>query len=141
MNEEETLSRTELMIEQEKLKLERERMLLERERLEALRERAHAEKDFSIDSNGKQVVTVSSLVLIAIICLLTGGILGAFSASFQINHNRNQRVREVMASLSSPTTHNTMTNQYVGGSTNMPEWLRTMKPQGAHAGISLVVIQ
>ena len=39
----ETLSRTELQIEQEKLKLERERILLERERLESVRERVQAQ--------------------------------------------------------------------------------------------------
>ncbi len=141
MSEEETLSRTEMMIEQEKLKLERERMLLERERLEAVRERANVEKEFRIDNSGKQVVTFSSTVFISIICLLMGGILGAFSTSFHMNRNRTERVREVMASLSSVTPDMTMTNQYAGGSTNMPAWLRTMKPRESHSGISLVVIQ
>ena len=141
MSEEETLSRTEMMIEQEKLKLERERMLLERERLEAVRERANVEKEFRIDNSGKQVVTFSSTVFISIICLLMGGILGAFSTSFHINRSRAERVREVMASLSSVAPGMTMTNQYAGGSTNMPAWLRAMKPRESHSGISLVVIQ
>jgi hypothetical protein len=139
--EEETLSRTELLIEQEKLKLERERLMLERERLETARERSSAERDFRADSSGKQVVSVSSLVFIAIICLLVGGIMGAFSTSFQVNRSRSRRVREVMESLSSVTPEMTMTNQYAGASTNMPAWLQTMKPRGAHSGISLVVIQ
>jgi len=141
MSEEETLTRTEMMIEQEKLKLERERMLLERERLEAVRERANIDKNFQIDGNGKQLVSVTSMIFISIICLLMGGILGAFSTSFQMNRSRTERVREVMASLSSVNPDMTMTNQYAGGATNMPAWLRTMKPQSAHAGISLVVIQ
>jgi hypothetical protein len=141
MTEDDTLSRTELMIEQEKLKLERERMMLERERLEAVRERAHAEKNFSIDSSGKQVVTVSSLVFIAIICLLLGGIMGAFSTSLQINRSRNRRVREVMESLSSVSPGLTATNQVAGVSTNMPAWLQAIKPQSAHSGISLIVIE
>ena len=141
MSEEETLSRTEMMIEQEKLKLERERMLLERERLESVRERANAEKDFKVDGNGKQVVTISSMVFISIICLLMGGILGAFSTSFHMNRSRTERVREVMESLSSVSPDMTMTNQFAGGSTNMPAWLRTMKPKESHSGISLVVIQ
>ncbi len=139
--EEETLSRTELLIEQEKLKLERERLMLERERLESARERERAQKDFRIDSNGKQVVAVSSLVFISIICLLVGGIMGAFSTSFQVNRSRTRRVREVMESLSAVAPEMSMTNQYAGVSTNMPAWLQTMKPRGAHAGISLVVIQ
>lgn len=141
MSEEETLSRTELMIEQEKLKLERERMMLERERLEALRERANVEKSFRIDNSGKQVVTITSLVFISIICLLAGGIMGAFTASFQMNRSRSQRVREVMASLSSVNPAVAVTNQLASSSTNMPAWLQTMKPKGAHSGISLVVIQ
>ncbi|MFO7937189.1 MAG: hypothetical protein R6V06_06245 [Kiritimatiellia bacterium] len=141
MSEEETLSRTEMMLEQEKLKLERERMLLERERLEAARERTETEKSFRIDGNGKQVIAISSMVFISIICLLTGGILGAFSTSFQMNRSRTKRVREVMESLSSVSSDITTTNTYAGGSTNMPPWLKSMKPKGAHAGISLVVIQ
>lgn len=142
MSEEETLSRTEMMIEQEKLKLERERMLLERERLEAVRERANMEKNFRVDGSGKQVVTVSSLIFISIICLLTGGIMGAFTSSFHMKRDRAERVREVMASLSSVSPDITMTNQFAGGSsTNMPAWLQAMKPKQAHSGISLVVIQ
>lgn len=141
MSEEETLSRTEMMIEQEKLKLERERMMLERERLEAVRERADAEKNFRVDGNGKRAVAISSLVFTSIICLLMGGILGAFSTSFHINRSRTERVREVMASLSSVAPDMTMTNQFAGGSTNMPAWLRAMKPKESHSGISLVVIQ
>ncbi|MDD2597778.1 MAG: hypothetical protein PHO37_00940 [Kiritimatiellae bacterium] len=140
MLDEETLSRTEMMIEQEKLKLERERMMLERERLEAMRERAKADKDFQLDMSGKQVVTMTSVIFISIICLLTGGILGAFSTSLQINHSRDRRVREVMQSLSGVSADSSLTNQ-LAASTNMPAWLQAMKPKGAHSGISLVVIQ
>lgn len=140
MREEETLSRTEMMIEQEKLKLERERMMLERERLEAVRERANAEKNLRIDISGKQVVTMTSVVFISIICLLTGGIMGAFSTSLQINHSRDKRVREVMQSLSGVSSAESMTNQFAS-STNMPPWLKAMKPKESHSGISLVVIQ
>jgi len=140
MMEEERLSRTEMMIEQEKLKLERERMLLERERLEAVRERANAEQSFRLDATGKQVVTMTSVIFISIICLLTGGILGAFSTSLQMNHNRAKRVREVMQSLSGGPSDSSMTNQYAS-STNMPAWLQAMKPKDSHSGISLVVIQ
>jgi len=140
MREEETLSRTEMMIEQEKLKLERERMMLERERLEAVRERANAEKNLRIDVSGKQVVTMTSVIFISIICLLTGGIMGAFSTSLQINHSRDKRVREVMQSLSGVSSNGSMTNQFAN-TTNMPPWLKAMKPKESHSGISLVVIQ
>ncbi|MDA3925101.1 MAG: hypothetical protein PF904_10430 [Kiritimatiellae bacterium] len=140
MSGEETLSRTEMMIEQEKLKLERERMLLERERLEAVRDRVNTEKNFRVDGSGKQVVAITSVIFISIICLLTGGILGAFSTSFQINRSRTERVREVMQSLSSVNPDMTMTNQFAN-STNMPAWLKAMKPKESHSGISLVVIQ
>ena len=141
MSDEETLSRTEMMIEQEKLKLERERILLERERLEATRERVKMENSFRLDGSGKQVVPMTTLIFISIICLLAGGILGIFSTSFQINRTRSARVKEVMASLSYMNPSMTMTNQYAGGSTNMPSWMKTMKPQGSHSRISLIVIQ
>ncbi len=140
MMDEERLSRTEMMIEQEKLKLERERMLLERERLEAVRERANAEQSFRLDASGKQVVTMTSVIFISIICLLTGGILGAFSTSLQMNRSRAQRVRDVMQSLSGVSTDGSMTNQFAA-STNMPAWLQAMTPKESHSGISLVVIQ
>ena len=140
MKEEEILSRTEMMIEQEKLKLERERMLLERERLEAVRERANAEKSLRIDVSGKQVVTMTSVIFISIICLLTGGIMGAFSTSLQMNRSRAKRVREVMQSLSGVSSDVSMTNHFAN-TNNVPSWVKAMKPQKSHSGISLVIIQ
>jgi len=143
MSDEETLSRTEMMIEQEKLKLERERMLLERERLEAVRERSNAEKDLRIDDKGKKVVSIESVVMVSIICLLLGGIVGAFSTSLRINYLRNSKnklVSELVQSISGISPENGIDNQLVSV-TNMPPWLKTMKPKESHAGISLIVIQ
>lgn len=140
---EETLSRTELKIEQEKLKLERERILLERDRLEAMRDRAKIEDGLHINQYGKQAVTLSTMTLISIICLLMGGILGAFSSSLQRDRRNSVRLHEVMQSLATASSEGggSVTNGSVLGSSEMPAWLKTMKPKDAHAGISLVVIQ
>ncbi len=139
----EALSRTELQIEQEKLKLERERILLERERLEAVSERVRAQEVIRTDKNGKLSVTLSTLILVSIICTLAGGILGAFSTSTHLDHRNTARLHEVMQTLAaaSPGTINLATNGNAAASDDMPSWLKAMKPKGAHAGISLVVIQ
>lgn len=140
---EETLSRTELQIEQEKLKLERERILLERERLEAVRDRVRAEQSLRTDKNGKLSVALSTLALVSIICLLLGGILGAFSTSMHLDRRNSARLQEVMQTLAtaSPETLGVVTNTAGTVSSEMPAWLKAMKPKGAYAGISLVVIQ
>jgi len=139
----EVLSRTELQIEQEKLKLERERILLERERLEAVRDRVRAEQNLRTDKNGKLSVAVSTLAMVSIICLLVGGILGAFSTSMHLDRRNSARLQEVMQTLAtaSPDTLGVVTNTSGTASSEMPGWLKAMKPKGAYAGISLVVIQ
>lgn len=139
----ETLSRIELQIEQEKLKLERERILLERERLESARERIRAQDGLHTDKNGKLAVSLSTLIMASIICTLTGGILGAFSASTHLNRRSTARLQEVMHTLAaaSPERIGVTTNQAGSASAELPAWLKAMQPKDAHAGISLVVIQ
>lgn len=139
--DEEALSRTELQIEQEKLRLERERILLERERLEAARDRVRAEHGLRLGLDGRPSVTVSTLALVSIICLLVGGILGAVSTSVQRDRRSAARLQEVMETLAASTPEGLATNGLASASGEMPAWLKTMKPQGQHAGISLVVIQ
>jgi hypothetical protein len=140
---EETLSRFELQIEQEKLKLERERILLERERLESVRDRVKVEERLHTDKNGKLSVTVSTLTLVSIICMLVGGILGAFSTSLHVDRRNAARLQEVMQTLAtaSPESIGVTTNESTSAAADMPAWLKAMKPKGAHTGISLVVIQ
>ncbi len=140
--DDETLSRTELQIEHEKLKLERERILLERERLEAVRDRALAESGLRVGQDGKPSVTLSTLTLVSIICMLVGGILGAFSSSAQRDRRSAARLQEVMETLAAASPEGLATNGLsAAGGEKMPSWLKTMKPKGEHAGISLVVIQ
>lgn len=140
---EEALSRTELQIEQEKLKLERERILLERERLEAVRDRVRAEQGLRTDGKGRLAVPLSTLAMLSIICLLVGGILGAFSTSLHVDRRNTARLQEVMQTLAtaSPESIGVMTNANHAASAELPSWLKAMKPKGTHAGISLVVIQ
>ncbi len=140
---EETLSRTELQIEQEKLKLERERILLERERLESMRDRVKVQESIHADKNGKLSVTLSTLTLVSIICLLVGGILGAFSTSARLDRRNTARLQEVMQTLAtaSPESVGISTNESTSANAEMPSWLKAMKPKGSHTGISLVVIQ
>lgn len=134
---EDALSRTELQIEREKLKLERERILLEHERLDAVRERVAAQ------GGGRTSVKLSTLILISIICTLVGGILGALSTSTRLDRRRTERLQEVMQTLAaaSPEPITVTTNATAKADSDMPAWLRDMKPQRTHAGISLVVIQ
>lgn len=140
---EETLSRTELQIEQEKLKLERERILLERERLEAMRNRTRAAEGLRTDKYGKLSVTLSTLILVSIICTLVGGILGAFSTSMHLDRQNSARLQEVVQTLasSSPELVEITTNQTAAGGSEMPPWLKAMKPKVNHSGIALVVIK
>ncbi len=137
-----TLSRTELQIEQEKLKLERERILLERDRLEAMRDRLKIESSLRVDRDGKPSVAISTMALLSIICLLVGGILGAVSMSVQRDRRSTARLQEVMRTLASDAAVSAKgTNAVFESSSEMPAWLKAMKPKDAYAGISLVVIQ
>ncbi|MBQ9431440.1 MAG: hypothetical protein IJU44_07805 [Kiritimatiellae bacterium] len=144
--EDEALSRTELLLEQEKLRLERERLLLEQERLSAARDRLQSQSQISYTASGKLKVTVSTLILVSIISALTGGILGAFSTSMHITRQQRASLQRVMDSLAvseRPETEvlaedgSTVTNL----ASEMPAWLKSMKPRESHSGISLVVIQ
>ncbi|MEI7902587.1 MAG: hypothetical protein WCK89_20245 [bacterium] len=139
----EALSRTELQIEHEKLKLERERILLERERLESMRDRMKVEESIHTDTTGKLSVTLSTVTLVSIICLLVGGILGAVSTSTHLDRRNAARLQEVMQTLAtaSPESIGVMTNESTSVTAAMPSWLKAMKPKGSHTGISLVVIQ
>jgi hypothetical protein len=140
---EETLSRIELQIEQEKLKLERERMLLERERLESVRARIKVEEGLRTDKNGKLAVSVSTLVMASIICVLVGGILGAFSTSTHLSRRSTARLQEVVQSFAaaSPDSAGGGTNASGKAVAELPAWLKAVQPADARAGISLVVIQ
>lgn len=142
--DEEALSRTELQIEQEKLKLERERILLERERLEAMRDRVRMESSLHVDGRGKPSVALSTMVFLSIIFLLVGGILGAFTMSLQRDRRSAARLQEVMQTLATAAPEDVeggLTNRLSSAVSDAPAWLKTMKPKGAHTGISLVVIQ
>lgn len=143
VQENDSLSRTELQIEQEKLRLEKERILLEKERLQAASERMKLQESSRTDSSGRLKVPVSTLVMSCMIATLLGGILGALSTSMHTTFQNNARLRQVMNTLATQDPQNvqTETNQVETASGKMPVWLRTMKPRGAHAGISLVFIQ
>ncbi len=142
--EEETLTRAEIQIEQEKLKLERERMLLERERLEAARERNKIRGALYTDQQGKLRVKLSSVIMISIICSLLGGILGALSTSIHLDRRRNARLHEVMQTLASNQTEvEVATNESVNVAveSKLPTWLQVMSPKKAYTGVSVLVIQ
>jgi hypothetical protein len=147
LTNEEMPSRVEWRIEQEKLKLERERIALERERLEAMRERVKVEQE------GRTAVRLSSVVLSSIICLLVGGILGAFSMSVRQEQVRTQRVRDLAQSLGSgaevveetvvalapPPTQTGESDEAPPPA--KPLQVKTIRPQGSGSGISLIVVQ
>ena len=140
---EETLTRTELQIEQEKLKLERERILLERERLEAARERMTAQGGLYADQNGRLTVKLSTLILVSIIFMLAGGILGALSTSTHLDRRNTARLQEVMQTLASATPERAAetTNETASAEATLPPWLKVMTPKTAFSGVSVLVIQ
>lgn len=140
----ETLSKTEIQLEQEKLKLEHDRILLERERLNAARERLQSEEQIHSTRNGKFTVTLSTLIMASTICALLGGILGAFTATMTNSMHRTARLQEVVNSLTAAApAENAETNDVPApaDNANMPAWLKNMKPRGAHPGIAVVVVQ
>lgn len=138
---EEALSRTEALIEQEKLKLERERILLERERLDAARDRLRLETALRAGRDGQPTVAVTTLALVAIICMLLGGMLGSFSTGIRRDRRSAARLQEVMQTLASAAPETSATNDADIAANELPAWLKTMTPTRAHGGISLVVIQ
>ena len=143
IQENDQLSRAELQIEQEKLRLERERIALEQERLQSARDRIEVQAQAQADSSGRLKVSVSTLVMSSMIAALVGGILGALSTSMHTTFQNKARLRQVMETLATKNvqTIQTESNRVETASGEMPVWLKTMKPRGAHAGISLVFIQ
>ena len=142
------LSGGEIQIEREKLRLEHERILLERDRLDAVRERLESENRHLQGINRKLKVPVSTLAMSSIICLLVGGILGAFSMSVRQDRQNRARLQKVMDTFALGTE--TLSGERPSASTNspsratgnaLPSWLKTVKPKGEHTGVSLVFIQ
>lgn len=143
--EEESLTRAEMQIEQDKLRLERERLLLERERLEAAQARGQTRGTIFPDAHGRLRVKLSTVIMVAIICALTGGILGALSTSSHLDRRRKARLQEVMQSLASSApkaeSASTTTNESATTESKLPPWLQVMTPQKIHSGVSVLVIQ
>lgn len=113
------VSRAELQIEREKIQIERERLTLERERMAAERERWQADAQWQARGEGRGIA-VSTLVYVAIICLLAGGLAGslALSGAYRV---RGGSVAPVVAQAV------TVTNE-VGRAAGVPLRLRTVGP-------------
>ena len=73
------MSRAELHIEREKIQIERERLALERERMAAERERWKIDSDLKSRAEGRGIA-FSTLVFVAVICVLAGVIAGFFTS-------------------------------------------------------------
>jgi hypothetical protein len=76
---------TEFALEREKLQIERARIDLERERLAAERERWQNESEWRVRASGR-MVPVSTLVYVAVICVLASGIGGWFGGNLVAKH-------------------------------------------------------
>ena len=72
--------KTEFALEREKLQIERARIDLERERLAAEREHWQNESEWRARASGR-IVPVSTLVYVAVICVLGAGIGGWFGGN------------------------------------------------------------
>jgi hypothetical protein len=77
-DDETTVSRAELAIERDKVEIERERLALERERLAAERERWRIDSELRSRAEGRGI-RVSTLIYVAVICVLVGGIVGGLA--------------------------------------------------------------
>jgi hypothetical protein len=157
MNElqpEEELSRIELKLEQEKLKIEHERLALERERLESARERMNEVSKVQVNRDGQLSVRLSTVALSSIICLLVGGILGAFSMSIQHDRRGAARLQEVMRSLNAVEEEHVVEAPVESSETNavavvpprpapmVRPLVRTIRARGSSgdSGVSLILI-
>ena len=150
----EELSRVELKLEQEKLKIEHERLALERERLEAARERMNEASKVQVSRDGQLSVRLSTVTLSSIICLLVGGILGAFSMSVQHDRRGAARLQEVMRSLNAVEEEQVAETPAKNSATNVVAavtprtapvtrpMVRTIKAKGGtgDSGVSLILI-
>ena len=160
--DDEALSQMEWKLEQEKMKLERERIALERERLEAMRERVKAEAELRIGQDGRMTVRMSSVALCSIICLLVGGIVGAFSMSVRHDQrmatqerNKVAHMQEIVQSLGAGATLEetlVVIAPQAGEAADegpittvvpapKPLQVKTVRPKGTESGVSLIVIQ
>ncbi|MBR4170227.1 MAG: hypothetical protein IKR48_01090 [Kiritimatiellae bacterium] len=151
----------ELKLESEKLKLERERLAIEKERIQAAQERIQSQmKAIATDGKGKLMVNFPTLILVSIICMLLGGILGAFSTTFSANLREKQQLsaeRERLSDLvrtledSQPQVHVPVqplagtnrtgvaaTRQQTSSSESPP---LPSKPKGRYDNVSLIVIK
>lgn len=132
----------EMQIEAEKLKLEREKLALERERLETAKERLQAQqRAVHSDATGKLFVPLSTLLFVSFICLLGGGILGAFSASMSAEQREKDRLHDVMQTLASSGAPDADSATNAPGAVTSQNWMKMLKPKGAYSGVSLVVIK
>jgi len=120
--QEEALSRVEWKLAQEKLRLEHERLALERERLEVMRERMETE------TSGRTTVRLSSVALSSIICLLVGGILGAFSMTVRNDREKAEIERRALAQEEARAQRLQDLVQSLSGGAEMEEEPMTLAP-------------
>ena len=126
-----------LKLEQEKLRLERERILLEQERLKAMRANIQIEAKLDSEHNRGRTFTLPTVALVSIICLLVGGIAGAFTANLRREQQKTQHLQEIMRALAETGGASTNTITQTPGGT----WLRVSTPKAAHDGVATVVVQ
>jgi hypothetical protein len=128
------VSRVELQIEREKIQIERERLTLERERMAAERERWQADAQWQARGEGRGIA-VSTLVYVAIICLLAGGLAGSLVVSGAYRtRGGGTDVASVMARAV------TVTNE-VGRADGVPLRLRTVGPAGGDGRAYLLILE
>jgi len=107
----EAASAEDLALEREKLMIERERMMLERERLESQRASLHQDQLLQIDGQGKIGVSVASVILLAILCLLLGGVLGSYTAMIRQENRMIWRRQAVMKAFAGTSTNTFSPNE------------------------------
>jgi hypothetical protein len=97
--EELAVSRAELHIEREKIEIERERLALERERLSAERERWKTDSELQSRAEGRGIA-VSTLVFVAVICILAGIIAGFLSVNARASRSSTLGLEALTATSS-----------------------------------------
>ena len=125
-----TVSRAELAIERDKVEIERERLALERERLASERERWKIDAELRSRGEGRGIA-VSTLIYVAIICALVGGLTGVLSRAPR-TATRDLNSESLKALMSRASTN-------AASRSDAPILLRAVDAGGGHGAYLLIL--
>lgn len=95
----------EIALEREKLALERERLVLERQRLENQRDSDFHDSPFLIHAKNRMSIPLPVVLLIGILCLLTGILIGLYTEILRREHQTERNRQALIRSFSTSGTN------------------------------------